>query len=299
MAGQTVWAYLEKGKGTPLPVHLRSVGELSCRVVGSLAAPRRSPYSVLGERVGAGALRALQAAAGLAGLLHDLGKASHYYQRDKKAKSFRGHELLSAAVAYGVYIEYAVSDNSSLEALLALAAWSVARHHSAMEGRHPRDAGKHANKGKLAYHPAYREAVKAAAKLEPKLAASILVEAYQPLAAIKEPLLEAAEIVASDPQGMLGEAARWLAGTEQASNILEVEAAEWLVLVETVTGALIIGDVLVAGQERRSEDEKESGWKAYAAAWLRELGLHDSLQEAVAGSTRCLDESLAPILAKS
>jgi len=279
----------EAGVESPLTLHLARVGEASCRVAGRMVAPGRRPYSVLGEPLGVDGGAAVRAAAGLAGLLHDLGKASGYYQVERRARSFPGHEALSAALAYEAHRDL-LHGSPGLAALLALAAWAVARHHSAMEGRHPRDM-------RDIRSPAYREALKAVEALDPATVEAVTREAYPPLTSLAGPLGRAAERLRGNAR-LLGEALAWASDPRKPSELLGVREAEWLVLVETVAGALIVGDILVAGEERRAsrEGDEESGWPVYAAAWLRELGFHGELRRVVEGGRGCLDSSLAPLL---
>ena len=244
----------------PLARHLAGVAGLAATTLGPRLSVDTPAARVLREATGTG--RPLLVASVLAGLLHDLGKASTAYCG--RPGSYWLHEHASAILVAEASNILATRGERGLAALLMLAAQAVSRHHAAMEGRLPRQVA--GNSGRLEW----------------------LRRVLQGLTS--ERLQEA--LPGDAPEGLrrllhqaLNRAGRGLRRWGYLSQILRsldrvnslgfygVHLGAWTAALETVSGALIVSDILVADAERRSSDDRAS--PLYARIWASELGLRE------------------------
>ncbi len=248
--------------GVPLDRHNAAVASAvdallgeRLRMAGLLAGP-------LAEATGLPGGEALWTSAVLAGALHDVGKASpHYAGRG----SYYGHELVGAALlleaALGVW-----RDSPGGALLLALAAWAVARHHAAMQGRHPLKAARGGGIVRAA-----ASAVRALARAPGCLSLGLPPEVRG--TRLEGLLLDALERLGANT-GRLPSLAQSLATYQGVEALAEkapgMGAQRWAALVSAASGAVIVADILVASSEGRDTDDR--GGRAYVVAWLDELG---------------------------
>ncbi|MEB3860028.1 MAG: HD domain-containing protein, partial [Desulfurococcales archaeon] len=74
----------------------------------------------------------------LSGALHDIGKSSPKYQEGiGRGASFWLHEMVGASIIVEAGELLIEKGNYRGALLMRLVSWAVARHHSAMEDRHP------------------------------------------------------------------------------------------------------------------------------------------------------------------
>ncbi len=245
----------------------------------------------------------------IAGVLHDVGKASIHYQkrvRIGRPGGFQYHEYVGALVlseASGLLMDEMKLEES---ALLLLAAGAVARHHAAMKNRHPTillggailggiSQGIGGERKRLA-----DELYRAASSLDQSLVEKgVPLELLPPWAV--EPVLEALEEITylsrdamistlkeSIPARRLAEKIIGGASNQLIKNSSRAKATSIVIgLLYRLTGSLITSDILVAGCERRPGEGPE---KAYAKSWMRELMLgHD----AVEACTRLVGEAFS------
>ncbi|GAB6148795.1 HD domain-containing protein [Stetteria hydrogenophila] len=243
----------------------------------------RDRLGALGERSlaaplnrAAGIPGALLASAVLAGALHDVGKASPLY---RGKQSYYGHELAGAVLLQRA-AEWLESKGMRGEAvLLELAAWAVARHHSAMKDRHPVDAANLPG-------PTGRAAGALAELLESPECA---LKALPPLPgwvrdAVAGALYDLSDRAAAQGKGwvmhLLKEKLWMLAGRqnitrETPSTPEGIPAGRWMVYASIATGAVVVADTLVASAERRAGEEAgatdEAAGPAYVELWRAEL----------------------------
>jgi len=161
--------------------------------------------------------------------------------------------------------------------LLNLAAWSVARHHSAMECRHPSDLAR-LLRGELKDEWLAGKCKRFYAMLERALS-SVRVEAVTE--AIPEELRGTwlSDVISEAVGSLRGEEGKVLRSSLEHLSLhvngspmfCELDKDTWTSLVEVSSGALIVSDILVASRERRSSDDGLS--RAYIRAWERELGV--------------------------
>jgi len=215
----------------------------------------------------------------LAAALHDVGKASRYYEGKR---SFYLHEAVSAVFAVGLY-RWLVGAGSRAAPVALLAAMAVARHHAAMRGRLPRELAGNTKSLTIIAEAlgAFEAGDMVSAGIHDLLGETVLavlVGEYVDLA--RQAPVARARVV--------GERLRQLAAPRELASAMggEVSGEYAGALVSMVTGALIVADVLVAGVEGREDEGRrsgvrgdeagdESGAPAYARHWAEELGAGD------------------------
>jgi CRISPR-associated endonuclease Cas3-HD len=193
------------------------------------------------------------------GLLHDIGKASKHYHKEfikKKSESltFYNHELISAFL---ILKSIEDEEDSSIRKRGKLMARIVARHHSAMENRHPLRA------------KCNREVVKSAMNLMNESFINQVLkkcEEYELCSALSKkgfPKLQENEDLCRDRMGDLK--------IVTDANALE-ERADDFILVNSLTGMLMVADNLVAIEKRRSGSTTDLSTPLYIRHWQMELG---------------------------
>lgn len=207
----------------------------------------------------------------LSALLHDVGKASRYYleaycMKEGKCR-FVMHEIVSAGIALNAARR--ARDTKTVR-MLSIVAKTVARHHAAMECRHPRD---------LLERLGRRECTD---RLRILRDAITRLDASDIRAAVEKPLRELEHLehavsieLLEDAVGYLKSQANGGAGIQFVSSLVrelamkppgrdgEAESA----LVASLSGMLMVADNLVAGFcEKRSGDAP-----AYSEHWRWEL----------------------------
>jgi len=203
-------------------------------------------------------------------VMHDLGKASPYYQ--ERRSGFLGHEHVSAAVL----LEAARAAGTECREggcqpgyLLLLAAHAIARHHAAMRSRHPVyiavTLGSHA--GGAGAHRVVEEASQALCRLaedaEEAVAALPCSLDGTPLAGI---VAEALKRLGRDCKGAVLDAVTTLASTESLQAGMRGFA--W---VAVLSGVVTVADILGASVERAEGEDEEGALKnAYARSWADE-----------------------------
>jgi hypothetical protein len=261
-------------------VHVLFGGRLGYLGSRSIAGPLDGITSSLGR----GSL--LQAAI-LAGALHDLGKSSPVYPfkgRDDRA-SYTGHELAGAVVIHRAALELRKRRRVGEALILELAAWAVARHHSAMKGRHPADLWEELKNpwGRARATRLWEGALKALLGLvtRPECLSRGIPRALKG-SWVERALLDAAGELGDKLQASRGGGGERLVGgllvqaLEELSTYPEwlkgvIPPGRWAAYVSIASGALIVADILVAGSEGRGTDE--GAGPAYAEWWRRELGV--------------------------
>jgi len=279
-------AYYDKTGGTcyPLDEHSRNVSKAIVRLFEArLRAKPRGLYApVLDEN--------LLEAARLAGLLHDLGKASLYYQErvwQGGPGGFQYHEYLSTLIITTAIENELRDEDEELSAILALSAAAIARHHVAMKSRHPtllfhnlekRDRQIMETRNKF-----QQEVYNAAQHLDPNTLDSAIGKdtLSQPVKNAIRRAME--EVKALSHEDITSTLKQYVRSQDLATKIYGGQGMEGLLtigsgqrprqeavigLLYRVAGALIVGDILVAGCERRPGEGPE---KAYARSWAQEL----------------------------
>ena len=258
--------------GVPLAEHLARVALAADRLMAWRLRAKTS-YRLAFDRA-AGIEDGLYRATMLAAALHDLGKASSIYQR-RGGKSFWLHEHVGGLLLAEASKEAAEADRGRA-ALLWLAAMAVSRHHSAMEGRHPRSLSSAAMRAGGSPRE-LRWIGKAVQELDPGVVSRLAsrlgldwllgdleagLERLRARSGSPERLASLLKSLAEPkPPGWLGPGV--LPGAAQA-------------LVNTASGSVIVADIIVADSERRSSDEGAS--PVYVRYWVEELSAQGTLQ---------------------
>jgi len=225
-------------------------------------------YTIIASRSKAGDLLYVT------GLLHDLGKASSFYlsrTSDVDCKiSFYNHEHVGAIVVLLAIIQ----ENPEVQNRATLAASIIARHHSAMEGRHPWMLGKKTGKDRdmkdiaMAVTELLRDEdtrLKLSGILKGGLSAVASEEWRRLLDAIVK-LLDSGSSIEVDA-GVVEE----LVSRYRLDGRAEDDMDCWrgfMTLLKSASGALIVSDILEASASRGGY----GGFgRAYVNYWLREL----------------------------
>ncbi len=198
----------------------------------------------------------------LAGLTHDLGKSSSHY-REKGGRAYPMHEHVSALALHMAARKAGDKGLIVLSEFLNLAAATVARHHAAMECRHPDDLGWDKCSRRI------YTIVKASKGLEPGDAVRGSAVDLAPIW-LRRYLQESISASSQLKSGMINS----ILAHSQTPCIVEgrgcyrTSGTRALRIVQTVAGALIVADILVAWSERGDLSEG----KPYARSWMNELG---------------------------
>ena len=273
-------AYRDARITVPLPEHLR-------RVAGFILSTGLSELlSAAGVRLGLG--EALppgldMARIGvLAGLLHDIGKASRLYHERWGSKKFYGHEYVSALLLLRA-ADNAREGRENWACLYMLLANTVARHHSAMASRAPPCLKTRPKTGyKLERlcearkrRVLFRTVQEALSSLEALMVEHVLEEAFEPLVGllgerlverVTRDLVEAAaalprgsyassriaeriiEEIADAPMAACG--GEYGVGYPETGDQTPGADPRWMKALYTLSGVLIVADILAAYAER-------------------------------------------------
>jgi len=229
----------------------------------------------------------------LSGYLHDLGKASRYYQANLNKRGFRYHEHLSAIILLSTR-EYLLDQNNENCALIFhLASAIVSRHHVAMINRHPDMMIK-----TLKENPNItRVLIEAMKNIEAEDINYLLKPLPLP---IREAINSGVEKLKTDitkqnpmilaqrrlspttTKSITHDIPRYIADIKAEPKGRALDKAMILKTIQSATGALIVSDILVAWKERGEADPQS----AYAKSWLIELNANDSLEKITTGEIK-------------
>lgn len=242
------WPVADFTRCTSLQGHLEGVTAFSHRVFSDRLALRS--FRVAGFKP--------EAALAIAAGLHDIAKASLYY---RGKGNFALHEHASAALLYEASRD---CRSYSSHLTLILASKAIARHHSAMEGRRPKDVVREGRSG---------EVLEALSRLRKDYVGKALSWSRE-LRDLALAALNSLQTSASPER--LRNVLNHLGGL---GNIPGVERGLEARVLWAVTGYLIVSDILVAALERGEEGREDTDkLAAYARYWLSELGF-DSLSD--------------------
>ncbi len=312
-------------QGVRLSTHNAGVGaavsELFKSRLGNLGS--RSIAEPLDKAVGWRGGSLLQASI-LAGALHDLGKSSPIYpiKRSGGKASYRGHELAGAVVIHRAAMELRRRRMVRQALLLELAAWAVARHHSAMKNRHPVDlrgyiGGAWSTRGESGWRGSEwlrqlidsgLEALQGLAE-NPECASSGIPEALRG-SWVERALIEAAAKLGGTLDAWRRQSVGGVLRRILSQALIElstypdwfddlIPSGRWAALVFIASGAVIVADTLVSGAEGRETDEGVA--PSYVEWWRREFGvealeLAKTLARDPSEAERVLGEALEPTL---
>ncbi|MFN3805378.1 MAG: CRISPR-associated endonuclease Cas3'' [Pyrobaculum sp.] len=232
-----------------LQSHLSKVAELSiCLFEGEL--------DILARKTGWGDVRT---AMWLSGYFHDVGKASRYYKErweEGGRLSFPYHEYLSAIML----MELSNTDDDRLMCIYKTSAKVVARHHTAMAGRHP----------SMLYGQLAEVIKKALEGLEVEDVAKVL-QGVGHVGNMAQDIRQRMGDVIREAKGMeVGEITGIVEDLAILNERVEVcGGLNELLTVRTLTGLLIIADNLAAGVEGRNPEDQPV--PLYTRYWAREL----------------------------
>ncbi|MEB3806864.1 MAG: hypothetical protein GSR73_05045, partial [Desulfurococcales archaeon] len=207
----------------------------------------------------------------LSGLLHDLGKASGFYQRNLE-RGFGFHEHVAGVVLSKAAEVGRLSGDIAGWRLLRLASYVITRHHVAMVNRHP-DSIVNNRRASCVIERALKE-------LNPDTLSQMGLDLFLPRG-INDYIRESLSSLKRDNKLI----SRYL-GHNTTRNIVEDEFCDaggpghsqgyrLLKTVQVLAGILIVSDILVAWKERGPKDPG----RLYARSWLAELNVEKSLEE--------------------
>lgn len=228
----------------------------------------------------------------LASYLHDIGKASRYYQLTLEKRSFKYHEHLSALVLSSTW-SHLIDQNHLLCALIFyMASAIVSRHHVAMTHRHPDRIIK-----LLGNNPeAAKQLIEAAKNIEPNDVNQILKplplpirdaiinginELKSSLAKHNPVILVSEKLTPTTTNGIVKNLPNFIRNVQGDQGSTSMDAAKLLKIIQIASGALIVSDILVAWRERGDADPQS----AYARSWLVELDAAAALDSIVNDTT--------------
>jgi len=207
-----------------------------------------------------------------AGLLHDIGKASPFYKDkvridDICALEFPYHEYVGS-----ILLILSVRENDALcpedEERAELLATIIARHHAAMKGRHPHSLLNNSDK-----HKKIAEAIRSLlgdnSRAYNKLS-EILEDGRNRLggeswARVVDALIDARNYIEIDSvdRSVVKDEIQRLALTKKHRS-----SNQYMILVKSLSGALIVSDIIEASLVRSKCTDSE---RAYVSYWLSEL----------------------------
>lgn len=284
-------------RGVGLRAHLAAVGAIAHKLFSERLTAAGRLAAKLRELTGF--QHPLMLAALIAASLHDVGKTSPYYQEDRRAESFPGHEIVGAVILLRACRQLDVGGKDGLAIILRLVAWAIARHHASMRNRHPqallgtriRWRGQHSSS-------LLGEAVKALKRLRGEDRDQLVLKS------LPQPLQKAFDGVLVD---VIAYAVRELANSNNVQKLVwkgvreltalsgRLERLErvWNAYVSTITGVVTVADILTASVENRETDD---GMAGYARWWTRELGADINSLKKLARNTNFAEETLEEAL---
>ena len=324
MQGTPYAYYSPAGPKVPLPQHHQAVAGVLVKLFADPLDVRRGmllrlgwlekPLKYVFVRIG----HPLLLASVVSASLHDLGKASQHYQRKIKwlkqgdSLSFYGHEYVGFLILFEAYTMLSRQTANerdqcldSMSQVLRLASHAVARHHSAMEYRHPSILYP------ILLDPSERDygitqaIVRAVSSLDlQQVASSIPPIVGNSLPHIENRIREAVTSVRNLDQHALFE--KLSAGLSDslgvgASNTHMGRDKFFSVALRIVSGALIVADNIASHLERRESDDQAS--PVHVRSWLSELAPSTEDVEELelivknpASSQRLVEEALKLVL---
>jgi len=212
----------------------------------------------------------LKRALDIAAVYHDLGKAANRFQQNRR--SFRLHEHVSAVILWETAEMAMDQDEEGLAVILKVAAGAVARHHAAMQGRHPAEIVMQGEKNTFSEISSLVQDV-------PLNTPDLLANGRIPGL-----IHRALEKLQNDgTHGNLYYVVR-----KRMDEILEMRHYNHDLLTDTiiVAGTLIVADILVSSMERSNKVTK-----SYAKSWMRELEISEKKLGDLINNARkpCLD----------
>lgn len=198
------------------------------------------------------------------GLLHDIGKASRKYveefQRKQRAEelklTFPQHEIVAGILIY--HLSSNIED-SNARRRARLAARVIARHHAAMESRHPAKVRDDRCKKEF-----LREVLE-------KINYSVIEQVRAVCRGH-----ELCEILSKKPESRVVREGNFctdfveeLARTSDAPK--SADRVHDFILLNALTGMLVVADNLVAYRNRRSKSTTDGSTPLYVKHWLCEL----------------------------
>lgn len=224
----------------------------------------------------------------LAALLHDVGKASSIYgpREGESRATYPMHEHVSSHLVGLKVLDSYSSDRGSMECSrgLRLVAAVIARHHSAMQCRHPDELDGH-------------ECWWGRRRLQEAVAGITRERVLEALPGRVRGIVEDLGLVRGGSQEDLDKTLRMTISMTTSRGILQSlgrSLGSWVLpSVQALTGALIVSDILVAWRERCDGGECGEPDKAYARSWLSELDAAPHLDSAM---SRPVEDLLDPVV---
>lgn len=292
MQGTPYAYYSPAGPKIPLPQHHQAVAGVLVKLFANPLDARRGMLLRLGwlekplRETFAGIKHPLLLASILSASLHDLGKASQHYQRKIKwlkqddSLKFYGHEYVGFLVlieARTIISQKLISGKDqckdSMEQILRLAGHAVARHHSAMEHRHPSKLNYVLNDNSQRDYGIKQAIVRATSLLDlQQVVSSIPPIIKNSLPQISQRIGDAVTILKNlDQLTLVSKLAQGLAdslgGSESPTYV--VRDKFFPIALKIVSGALIVADNIASHLERRESDDQTS--PVHVRSWLSEL----------------------------
>lgn len=264
--------------GVPLARHLASVAKASRELF-------KEDLEVLSRRLRGRYPSSFDLGVLLAGaaLLHDVGKASEHYREQAKASgriSFYMHETAWSLVLYSV-ARRVLDDRQDVGVFeyLDFTARVIARHHAAMECRHPVDLVRRC-------HERLSIVRRVVEKLDEGIVAGLLGELKCVASDLGVP--RAVWSILLD-ESLLRQAKGEAVRCAERDITLLASMREDFVAVASLSGMLIVADVVVASFfEGRASDDRAA--PAYALHWRGELaGRLSKLKSGVTVNVKCLE----------
>ncbi len=269
----TVYAYKDENINVLLCEHNKNVGE----AIGSLFKEflKVSTPTIMKVNEFTGIKDSVWTASVIAGTLHDLGKASKYYQVVKDGRTFNMHEFISSIILVEVAEKALEEGLDEISCVFNLIAWAISRHHSAMECRHPSDLRRYLRKEIKGYlnnkcETFYRFLRNALVELEEVFIIEGIPKELRRPKLLNRILNAVNYIKDKNPNDVIiADIEALVEYVDHNPKFCNLDREMWMALVEVVSGALIVSDILVAGRERRSSDDSFS--TIYARYWEKEL----------------------------